>query len=116
MGGGKSSSSSNTTTETTTTTAGATGTVGDVLQGQNITVTDNLPDGAIKVFEQIVDLAELAIDKAGIAGEKAIDTVQESLQQAAQPDVEILKGSQKQIMVAFGVAGLIAAVFLFRKK
>ena len=117
MGGGSSSSSSATETTTNTSTATASGVVsGDVLQGQNIQVTNELSDEAVEVFRQLVGFANNAINLAAEAGSLAISTTQESLQQAAQPDVELIQGFQKQVIVAAVVIGVVFTVIFFGKK
>lgn len=108
MGGGKSSSSSATSSETNTSSATSTGVVGDVLQGQNITVNQELPDQAVDVFKQLVALNEKTIDLAAAAGNKAIETVTQTAQQAAQPDVTLIKDYQKQVVYA-----IIGAVVVY---
>lgn len=117
MGGGKSSSSSSTASETTTTTGSATGVVGDVFQGETIAIHQELPDAAVDVFSQLIDLAGQSIGLAGAAGEKAINTASEAAKTAAQPDVALLQGYQKQVYYAIGAVAVVAVViFLGRKK
>lgn len=116
MSGGKSSSSSNTTTENTTSSATSTGVVGDVLQGQYITVTEELPDAAVDVFKQLVDLVGQSIDVAAAAGEKAIDTTTGFAEKAAQPDLSAITGYQKQVYWIIGAIAVVGIAFAMRKK
>lgn len=110
MAGGKSSSSSNSTSTTNTSSATSTGVVGNVLQGQDITVNQELPDQAVEVFKQLVDLNAKTLDIAAAAGNKAIDKVTDTAQQAAQPDVELIQGYQKQVIYA--IIGAVATVVI----
>lgn len=114
--GGKSSSSSSSSNSTTTTTGSATGTVGDVFQGESITITENLPDNAVDVFRQLVELAGQAIDVGANAAGAALESNQQLAQAAKQPDLTIIEGYQKQVYYAIGAVALIAAYLLFRKK
>lgn len=117
MGGGKSSSSSNTSSsqETTTSTATSTGVVGDVIQGQMITYTENLPDNAVKVFEDLVAFAQGSLGLTERAGQAAIDAAAKS----AQPDLAALetvqKTSQKQLLYIVAGAAAIALFLMLRK-
>lgn len=118
MGGGKSSSSTNTTTtqETTTSSAAATGTVGDVLQGQYVTIQNELPDSVANVFGQLIKLAGQSIDTAAAAGGKAIDATNAYAEKAAQPDLTLVENYQKQVYYIIGaVAAIATAYFIFRK-
>lgn len=108
MGGGKSSSESNTSSTTNTSSATTTGNTGQVLQGQNINVNQELPDQAVEVFKQLIDLNTKTIDLAAAAGNKAIESVTTTSQQAAQPDVTLIKDYQKQVIYA-----IIGAVVVY---
>jgi len=117
MGGGKSSSSSTTQSvqETTSSTATSTGVVGDVIQGQMITYTENLPDNVVDVFKQLVGLSTASLDLTGAAGKAAIDAAGK----AAQPDLSALetvqKTSQKQLLYVVAGAAVIALILIMRK-
>jgi len=112
--GGKSSSSSSAQTTTQTTTATASGTVGDVLQGQHIVINQDLPDTVAQVFKQLVGLTEYTIGVASDAGQKAISAVEENASKASQPDLETLSQSQKTAQLAIAGAAVLAAVIVWR--
>lgn len=124
MGGGKSSSSSNSTTENTTSTATSTGVIGDVLQGQNITVNDYLSEDVGEVFKQLTALVGQSLDIVTGAGEivsqnteNALKNTQEFAKQAIQPDLTVLSQGQKTLVYAiFAFAGVATLYFLSRKK
>lgn len=117
MGGGKSSSSSTTQSvqETTSSTATSTGVVGDVIQGQMITYTENLPDNVVDVFEKLVGLSTASLDLTGRAGQAAIDAAGK----ASQPDLSALETvqstSSKQLLYIVAGAAAIALFLMLRK-
>lgn len=114
MSGGKSSSSSEQTSSQTTATA--TGTAGDVFQGQTFTINNELPETVVNLFGKLIDLTSQTVEGAGAIGNKAIDTVTQTAQQAAQPDLELVKGYQKQVYYAIaGAVAIFAAIYVFRK-
>lgn len=118
MGGGKSESSSqaNQTSITETASATATGTVGDVVQGTEVTIHNELPDSVVNVFEQLVALSGNAIDTAASAGQKALDATNYLAQTTKQPDVTLIQGYQKQVYYLIGAVGIVTLLVLFRKK
>lgn len=121
--GGKSSSSSSSSTENTTSTATSTGVVGDVLQGQNITVNDYLSEDVSDVFKQLTSLVGQSLELVGGAGDiiadankEALLNTQEFAKQAVQPDLAVLTQGQKTIGYSIlAIAGVIAIYFVFRK-
>lgn len=117
MSGGKSSSSQAETNTQTTTTGNATGTVGDVFQGQTFTINDYLPDNVLALGNRLIDLASQTIDVAAGAGSKAIDSVTKVTEAAKTPDLSIVQGSQKQVyyLIGAGVA-VVFAIFVFKGK
>lgn len=120
MGGGKSSSSTSssqeTYTQTTSTSSTATGIVGDLFQGQTISITENLPENAVEVFKSLVALSSGAIDIAAQAGGRALDTAEK----ASQPDLSALETvqetSNKQLRYIVIGAVIISAALLFARK
>ena len=117
MGGGKSSSSSESNTQTTTSTATATGVVGDLVQGQLITINEQLPDAAVDVFNQLVNLAGQALQQTSDVTEGAANLVSDAAKTAAQPDVALIQGYQKQVYYIVGAVALaVATIFIFRRK
>lgn len=117
MGGKSSSSSSNASTQTTTTTTGsATGTVGDVYQGQTVNITDQFPTEAVQVFKALTDLTGNAINVAAAAGEKALASNQELAKATKQPDISLVEGFQKQTKVAIIAAAVVAVALFVGKK
>lgn len=116
MGGKSSSSTATTTSNTTTNTSGsATGVVGDVLQGESITINENVPDNVIDIFKQLVALSENTINLAAEAGGKAIDTISSVTTTAAQPDVALVQGYQKQVYYAIGAIAIVGLIVLFKR-
>ena len=117
MGGGKSSSSADSTNQTTTSSASTTGNTGSVLQGQNITINDQLPQSAVDVFKSLVGFADDALSVAAQAGQKALDSTNSLATATKQPDVALAQGYQKQIYyVIFGAVAIVAVMTIFRKK
>ena len=134
MGGGKSSSSSNSTTENTTSTATSTGVVGDVLQGQNINITEYLTEDTLNVFKQLTalvgqsiesvetiatgagELITQATEAASDANKRSLESTQAFAKQAVQPDVTVLTEGQKTLTYAvLAIAGVAAAYFIFKR-
>ena len=123
MSGGKSKSEQKetntqvTNTTTTTTSGSAVGTVGDVFQGQTLTVNQYLPDNVLALGNRLIDLASQSAEIAAGAGAKAIESIKQVTEAAKTPDLSIVQGSQKQVyyLLAAGVA-VVFAVFVFRSK
>lgn len=139
MGGGKSSSSTDAgqTTNTLDDSAGvilgprtklgdgntfstgtgtATGTVGDVFQGQTITINDAFSDNVSDAFNELIDLSRRVIDVAAGAGQAALVTVAAAAQTASQPDLTTLQSGQDTIktVALAGIAGIVL-YFIMRK-
>lgn len=128
-GGGKSSSSTSSSSSKVTTTSSATATanVAPVIQGQTITVNQDLPDAAVDVFKQLVALSGKAVDVAAGAGKTAIEALaanqkaslestQNLAQATKQPDLTVVAGYQKQVYYAIGAVALVAVYLIVRKK
>lgn len=109
MNGGKSSSSTSATNETTTSTATSTGTVGDVVQGQTISITQEFPDQAVEVFKQLVEFATGAGQAAVDVVKKSNETVAAVTGKAAQPDLSVIESSQRTL---YYVLGAVAVAFV----
>jgi hypothetical protein len=118
MGGSsKSDSSSTSTQETTTTNASVTGAAGDVVQGQQVTINQELPDQAVDVFTQLVGLSTNALKLVEGTGKIAIDSITQTSQKAAQPDLSVIEGYQDQVKYAIiGIAVVFIAGSLFKGK
>jgi hypothetical protein len=84
--GGKTSSASTQQTSQTTTSSDASGIVGDVYQGQSITINDRIPDEVASLFSGLVDLTGKAIDSAIASGETAINSVSDVKTTQISPD------------------------------
>lgn len=119
MGGKSSSSSSSTSTSSTTTTTGsATGTVGDVFQGETISYSDYFPQDVADAFDKLIGLSEKSIDAALSTGQKAFDVTAQFGEKAASPDLTVVQGYQKQVYYIIGalaVVGLGYAIFRGKK-
>jgi hypothetical protein len=111
MSGGKSSSSSTQQTSQSTTSQDASGVVGDVIQGQTINITDNLPEDVKALFGGLIDLASQSIDAAVGAGSAAIESVSNVKTTAISPDTSQLKTLTPVLIIA----GIALVVFAFRK-
>lgn len=116
--GGKSSSSNDTASNqtTTTTTGSATGTVGSVYQGQTVNVTDQLPQEAVTVFKDLINLTGNAIQIAAEAGGAALKSNADLTTVIKQPDVALAQGGQKNTQYAIIAAAVVGvALFMGRK-
>lgn len=120
--GGSSKSSSTSTTENTTSTATSTGVVGDVLQGQNITVNDYLSEDVADVFKQLTAIVGQSLDIVSGAGEliketndSALTQTQEFAKQAIQPDLTVLSQGQKTLIYAIFAFGAVAGIYFLTK-
>lgn len=114
MGGGKSSSSNQSTQETVS--SNANGVVGDVYQGKDITINQELPDAAVEVFKQLVSLTGQSLDLAEAAGTVALEKVGDRTQAATQPDLTLAQASMKNVPYIVGAVALVAVIYFWRKK
>lgn len=106
--GGSSKSSESSSQSTETVSPNATGTVGDVIQANGaITITDNMPEGAVDVFKQLVSLAGQSLDTARQAGGAALQYMNENSKATQQPDVSLVESSNKTMMyLALALVGV----------
>lgn len=117
MGGKSSSSSANESTQTTTTTTGsATGTVGDVYQGQTVNLTTQFPTEAVAVFDKLIALSGQAIQAAVDAGGKSLDVVSQFGTDVKAPDVAIAKTSSNTIGYTIAAVAVVGAALIFKGK
>jgi cell wall-associated NlpC family hydrolase len=116
MNGGKSESSTASTQSTETTTGSATGTVGDVLQGQTINLNNELSDNALDAYKQLAAITQQSLSMANATGSKAADLIAAVTSTAAQPDVSLIAGYQKQIYWILGAVVVVVALFKWSKK
>lgn len=114
----KSKSSADTTnTQTTETTSGtATGTVGNVYQGESVNVTDQFPADVADAFKKLIDLSGQAVDVAAGAGQKALEATNALATTVKQPDVSVSQDYQKTTRTAMLAAAFVAAVLIINKK
>lgn len=119
--GGKSSSKNQSSQETNS--QSASGVVGDVVQGQAVTINQELPDNAVDVFKQLVGLVGQSLDFARDAGEAALDSSQNAIEkvsdrttQATQPDLSLSLASIKNMPIIAGIVAAVAGIYFWRKK
>ena len=134
--GGKSKSSSSSSTNNTQVTQSADGVVtGDVFNltagtSLNFNRIDEFPEAVAEIMGQLIDLTGETIDSAGNIVEnvfnKALDTLNKNTetaintavqtsQQAAQPDLELLKNQTQFIPYLLIGVLVIGAVAIWRK-
>lgn len=119
--GGKSSSSNKSSQETNS--QSASGVVGDVVQGQSVTINQELPDNAVDVFKQLVGLVGQSLDLVEEAGGAALESSQSAIEkvsdrttQATQPDLSLSLASIKNMPIIAGLAAVVAGIYFWRKK
>ena len=106
-----SKSSSSTTQETAQ--QGVEGvTTGTILQGENITITENFPDAVADAFSDLIGIVGSSLDVAKGSGEFAVNAVAERRFSEEQP---ALATTEKCIPVLLGIAALGAFVMVTRK-
>jgi hypothetical protein len=111
MTGGKSKSSQESTQQTITKSVDAVA-GGDILQGDNISITENFPEGVQQAFEQLVSLASKSIDLTRDAGSAAITAVQSSIDNAQNPTL----AETKQISPAIYLIAMGVIVYIVMRK
>lgn len=114
MTGGKSSSSNESKQETVS--SSATGVAGDVFQGKEITINQELPDSVENIVSELLGIVGQSLDLTAAAGAAAIEKVSDRTQAATQPDLTLAQSSVKNIPYIIGAVALVAVVFLWRKK
>lgn len=110
MSRSKSSSRQQTTQETTQ--QGVEGTIGStVLQGSDISYTEQFPERVADAFSELIDFAAGAGEAAVAIGDKAIGTVADTRFKSEAPSLAI---QENLIPIVIGAAGLVAIVLILR--
>lgn len=91
----------------------AAGTVGDVYQGQEISVIDEYNDNVAETVNLLANIAAEQVEKSQRITENSLNKVIELTEKIKQPEVTLIEKYQKQVYFAIaGITVVLAIKFL----